>query len=114
LRRRLGEIDLAKKLLKGGMGQVEKLRSKDTDSDAPNLALKASWPSTAALARLILAASDISPETALGAIAEISDPEVRLLCQVKLANRQLGAPMGRAVVMMLSTKSAWSEYRAKE
>jgi hypothetical protein len=113
--KRIGEIDLAKKLLKGGMGQVENLKSKDTDSDAPNLALKASWPSTAALSRLILAAADISPQTALGAIAEISDPEVRLLCQVRLANQQLGAPMGRSVVMMQSTKSAWAEYgSAKE
>lgn len=108
--RKISEIDLAKKLLKGGMGEVQKLKSKDTDSDAPNLALKASWPSTAALSRLILAASDISPQAALDAIAEISDAEVRLLCQVRLGNQQLGAPMGQSFVMMQSTKSSWSEY----
>jgi hypothetical protein len=108
--KKISEIDLAKKLLKGGMGEVQKLKSKDTDSDAPNLALKASWPSTAALSRLILAASEISPQTALDAIAEISDAEVRLLCQVRLANQKLGAPMGQSFVMMQSAKSSWSEY----
>jgi len=41
----IGDVDLAVKLFQSGMEQVEKLRSEDTDSDDPNLALKAWWPS---------------------------------------------------------------------
>jgi hypothetical protein len=107
------EVDLAKKLLKGGMGQVEKLKSKDTDSDDPNLALKAWWPSTAALSRLMLAASNISPQTALDAIAEISDPELRVICRARLANKQLRVRMDPLPVM-LSTKSGWGELGGVE
>lgn len=111
---KIEEIDLAKKLLKEGIGQAEKLRSKDTDSDDPNLAMKAWWPSTAMLAKLILAASRISSRTALDATQEITDPEIRLFCQVRLANRQLGARVGHSSVMVNRKESAWSEYRVAE
>jgi hypothetical protein len=111
---KIKETDLAKKLLKEGMGQAEKLRSKDTDSDDPNLALKAWWPSTAMLSRLIMAASRISSQTALDATQEVADPEVRLFCQVRLANRQLGARIGRTVVMLNRKKSDWGEYGSVE
>ena len=111
---KIGEIDLAKKLLKKGMRQVEKLRSKDNDSDDPNLALKAWWPSTAVLSRLITAASNISSQTALDATREVSDSEVRLFCQVRLANRQLGSRSEQTVVMMERKQSSWIEYGAEE
>ena len=107
-------IDLAKKLLKEGMSQAEKLRSKDTDSDDSNLALKAWWPSTAMLSKLILTASRISSRTALDATQEITDPEIRLFCQVRLANRQLGVRIGQTIVMVDRKQSAWSEYRAED
>jgi hypothetical protein len=107
---KIGEIDLAKKLLKEGMGQVEKLHSQDTDSDDPNLTLKAWWPSTAALSRLIMAASNISSQTAMEAIREVADPEVRLFCQVRFANQQIGARMGRSVVMLNRNHDAWAVY----
>ena len=111
---KIREVDLAKKLLKGGMGQVEKLKSEDTDSDDPNLALKAWWPSTAVLARLMTAASSISSQTALEAIREVADPEVRLFCQVRLANQELGVRMGRSVVMMSRQQSNWARYGMEE
>ena len=106
---KIGEIDLARKLLKEGIDQAEKLKSKDTDSDDPNLALKAWWPSTAMLSKLILTASRISSQTALDATKEITDPEIRLFCQVRLANRQLGTRIGQTVVMMNRKQSAWGE-----
>ena len=111
---KIKEVDLAKKLLKEGMGQAEKLRSKDTDSDDPNLALKAWWPSTAMLSKLILTASRISSRTALDVTQEITDPEIRLFCQVRLANRQLGARIGRTVVMLFRKQSTWGEYGSVE
>jgi hypothetical protein len=111
---KIREVDLAKKLLKGGMGQVEKLKSEDTDSDDPNLALKAWWPSTAVLARLMTAASSISSQTALEAIREVADPEVRLFCQVRLANHELGVRMGQSVVMMSRQQSNWARYGVEQ
>jgi|HubBroStandDraft_6_1064221.scaffolds.fasta_scaffold59925_1 hypothetical protein len=111
---KVDEIDLAKKLLKEGMSQAEKLRSKDTDSDDSNLALKAWWPSTAMLSELLTTASSISAQTALDVIREIDDPEIRLFCQVRLANRQLGARIGRTVVMVNRKQSTWEEYGGVE
>ena len=111
---KIREVDLAKKLLKDGMAQVEKLKSADTDSDDPNLALKAWWPSIAVLSRLMTAASSISSQTALEAIREVADPEVRLFCQVRLANQKLGVPMGRSVVMVNRMHSSWSRYGGVE
>ena len=111
---KIKETDLAKKLLKEGVGQAEKLRAKDTDSDDPNLALKAWWPSTAMLSKLIMTASRISSRAALDATQEITDPQIRLFCQVRLANRQLGARVGRSDVMVHRKQSTWSEYGAAE
>ena len=37
----MGELELAVKLFRSGMEQVDKLKNEDTDSDYPNLALKA-------------------------------------------------------------------------
>jgi hypothetical protein len=111
---KIEEIELAKKLLKEGLGQAEKLKNKDADSADPNLALKAWWPSTAMLSKLILTASRISSRTALDTTQEITDPEIRLFCQVRLANRQLGARMGQTIVMVDTKQSGWGEYRAAE
>jgi len=107
---KIDEMDLAKKLLKGGIADMEKLKGQDTNSDDPNLALKAWWPSTAALLRLMVAASHISSRVALEAIAEISDPELRVLCKANLANRQLGVHKGRSMVMRATRSSNWSEF----
>lgn len=106
----IGEFELAKRLLRDGAKEIEKLKSKDTDSNDPNLALKAWWPSSAALSRLMLAASSISPRTALESIGYISDPEVRIVCQVRLANQELGVGTGQAIIMVRQMKSAWAEY----
>ncbi len=111
---KIREVDLANKLLRGGIGQVEKLRSEDTDTDDPNLALKAWWPSTAVLSRLMLAASSISSQTALDAIREIADPDVRLFSQVRLTNQELGVRIGPSVVMMSRKHSNWSQYGIEE
>ena len=94
----IGEIELAKRLLKSGLEQAEKLRARDADEDDPNIALKASWPSAFAFSRLVLAASQISPQTALDAVTEVSDPELQLLCEIRLANKRLGVPSGRSTI----------------
>ena len=113
----IGEVDLAVKLFRSGMEQVDKLRSEDTDSDDPNLALKAWWPSVNAYWRLARAASKFSPNTALAQAREIRDPEILAVLEVKLANNGLGAPAEQSITMVnkkWSHRNSWSEFRAPE
>jgi hypothetical protein len=108
---KIGEVDFAKKLLSQGMDEFEKLEAIDADSDDPNVALKAWWPSTAVLLRLISSAVSISEQTADEVVRQISDPELRILSQLRLANLQLHIPMGESVVQMMSSKSSWGQYQ---
>jgi hypothetical protein len=73
------------------MEQADRLRSQDNDPDDPNAAIKAFWPSVCAYSGLALNIAQISPQTALQRIQEIKDPEILLLLELKLANKQLGA-----------------------
>jgi hypothetical protein len=107
---RIDEIELARRLLKGGMDEAEALRRKDTDANNPNVAFKGWWPSAAVLTRLVQSASRISPQTALDTIAEISDPELHALCEVTLANSNLGVPAQGSVVMVANRSTQWAEF----
>ena len=98
--REMGDVDLAVKLFRSGMEQADKLRSEDADTDDPNLALKAWWPSVSAYWRLVQAASRFSPRAALEQIQEIKDPEILLLLEVRLANNGLGARGEESVTMV--------------
>jgi hypothetical protein len=89
--REMDEGDLALDLLGSGMKQADRLRSEDADPDDPNTAIKPLWPSACAYTRLILAASQISPEAALERVHEIEDPGILLLLEVRLASKELGA-----------------------
>jgi len=93
------------------MDDFEKLEAIDADSDDPNVALKAWRPSTAVLLRLISAAVSISEQTADEVVRQISDPELRVLSQLRLASLQLHVPMGESVVQMMSSKSSWGQYQ---
>jgi hypothetical protein len=104
---RIGEVKLAQQLLNSGLEQAEKLREKDADEDNPNIALKASWPSAIAFSRLISAALQIAPQTALGALKEVSDPELQLLCEIQLANASLHVSSSRST--MITQKLRTSE-----
>src|ERR1700751_5926780 len=87
----MGEADLAVKLFRSGMQQVDKLRAEDTDSDNPNLPFKAWWPSVSAYWWLVKAAAQFSPRTALEQVRAIKDPEIVAVLEVKLADNGLGA-----------------------
>ncbi len=108
----LGDVGLAKSLLKAGIDQAEKLESKDLDDSDPNRALKAWWPSVSLISRLISAGASISAQTALNAIAELSDPELRMLCQVRLVNDRLAVPGGETTVMVRKKSSNWTQMSA--
>jgi len=112
--REMGEVDLALKLFRSGMEQADKLRSEDGDTDDPNLALKPWWPSVSAYWRLVQAASQFSPGTALEQVREIKDPEILLLLEVRLANNGLGARAEQSITLVHKKTShqSWGEYRS--
>jgi hypothetical protein len=115
--REMGEVDLALKLFRSGMEQADKLRVEDADPDDPNLALKAWWPSVSSYWRLVQAASQFSPSTALEQVKEIrGDPEILLLLEVRLANNGLGARAEESITMVHKETShrSWSEFRRPE
>jgi len=112
----IGEVDLALKLFRSGMEQADRLRSEDADPDDPNIALKAWWPSVSAYWRLVLASSQFSPQTALEQVAEIKDPEILLLLEVRLASKSVGAHADRSLTMVhkKSSHQSWAEFRSLE
>ncbi|MBZ5705143.1 MAG: hypothetical protein LAN63_07300 [Acidobacteriia bacterium] len=88
----MGDQERAEKALHEGMKIAEKLYASDTDASEPNLALKAEWLSAGLWRRLVTLATRISPQLAEQLVADISDPEIRALQKVSLANALLGAP----------------------
>ena len=95
----IGELALAQRLLKSGLDQAKQLWEKDSDEANPNVALKAWWPSTFAFSRLVSAALKITPQAALGATKEVPDPELQLLCEIRLAKARLGVSSGRSMIV---------------
>jgi hypothetical protein len=107
------EIELARGLLTQIIKQLKSLESDDTSSDDPNTALKAWWPSVAAAVRVLQAvATHLSVQTALEIIDEVSDPDLRVLLRVKLANMQLGVG-DRSVVMVRKKRESWTRSSDK-
>ncbi len=104
LYRSLGETDSVKKVVERGGGFAEKLYKTDTDSDDPNLALKAFWPSANAWTNFVRLAAEASPDAALKLVNEIPDEEIRPIVRIALAAAWLGAPSGTSVVIS-ETKS---------
>lgn len=106
---RIGEPDLATKLLELGLKQAAELRSQDTDEDDPNLALKAFWPSAAVTSELIVAASHISPQLALDTVRDVSDPEVGVFSEIRLACSKLRVKCGATTVMVNKKSTQWAQ-----
>ncbi len=110
----MGDLDLAHKLIASGLENAEKFKLSDEDPDDPNLALKAWWPSVVAISGLITASSQISAQAGLADAKAIDDPEVRVLCEVKMANKALGA-RGFTGTRMVSKKSKnWAVMSGSE
>lgn len=111
---KIGEENLASKLIHQGLAQAAKLKLKDEDPDDPNLALKAWWPSASATSRLLAALGEISPQAALAEARDIQDADVRVLCEVKLANRALGAKGFPSNQSVAKTSDNWGRMGPDE
>jgi hypothetical protein len=109
----IGEDYLALALFHSGMDQADQLASQDADSDDPNLALKAWWPSTSAAWQLVRTASEISTSAALERVRETKDLEILLVLEIGLANKELGAHVEQSItsVQKRRSKKSWSQYQ---
>jgi len=109
---KIGYPDLATRLFDQSMKVTEQMRVDDTNTDDPNIGPKNWWPSTTATSRLIAAAADsISPQAGLDSIVQhVNDTDIRLVLQVSLANKELGAEDGRSFTLMRrkSGRENWS------
>ncbi len=99
LYRSLGENDSLKKVTERGGALAEKLYKTDTDSDDPNKAVKAFWPSTNAWTNLVRLAAEVSPDAAMKMVNEVPDEEIRPIIRIALAASWLGAPSGTRLIM---------------
>ena len=95
----------ARKVLESAVPKANELVKTDENSDDPNRAFKAYWPSAAAWQSLLRAGERISPAYAQTMIADISDDEIRVLSKIALADELAGAPAGRIIVSERRGKS---------
>ncbi len=100
----LDETASARRVVEKGMSIADKIYKQDTNSDDPNKALKAYWPSAEAYRSFLRVAARISPAWALQLTNEITDQDMKGLVQIALAQTWLDVPEGSRTIMR-TTKS---------
>lgn len=100
----VGENDGVETVVERGASVAEKMYRADTNSDDPNKATKAYWPSTNAWTNFVHLAAQVSPDLALKIVNGIPEEEIRPFIRIALAASWLGAPSGSNLIMM-ETKS---------
>ncbi len=96
---RLHDDDSAKSTLTRGVVLAEKAYKQDSDAEEPNRAIKAFWPSTAAYRWFCSEAAELSPALAAEISAQISDPELRVMGEIAVAQAWLKLPEGTTPVI---------------
>lgn len=86
----LKDQDSALKTIAEGSVFAQQLYAKDTDLTAPNLALKAQWPSTNVWRQFVGLAARVSPDEATKVIDDVPDPEIHAFLRVALASSLMG------------------------
>ncbi len=89
-----------------GSALAEKLYKTDTDSDDPNKAVKAFWPSTNARSNFVRITAEVSPDATRKMVNDIPDGEIRPLIRIALAASWLGASSGTSFIMTETKKGA--------
>lgn len=101
----MGKPDDAQRALEDSSTAVLDLYAQDSNSDDPNLALKAYWPSTIAWQEVIAEAAKISPDIALKCVKTVPDDEIRAVEQVFLASEMIDAHLSEST-------SPWVVHKA--
>lgn len=95
----IGDPASAKDAVEKGLGSAAQLYKQDTDSDDPNTAFEAFWPSTNAYCVLLRQARRISEAWAVTLLKEIDNPEIRFAAEAAMAGSALNVPESRATII---------------
>ena len=101
----IGDLKSAREAIEKGLASTAQLYKQDTDSDDPNTALEAFWPSTNAYCVLLRQASRISETWAVGLLKEIDNPEIRVAAETAIAGSALDVSESRATIITVKRNS---------
>lgn len=104
LYRDIKENDSVKKVVERGGALAEELYKTDTNSDDPNQAVKAFWPSTNAWVNFVRLGAQVAPDTTSKMVNEIPDEEIRPAVRIAFAATLLDAPSGTSTIMLDNKK----------
>lgn len=96
----LGDLDSAKSTIEKGLVSAAKLYKQDSDSDDPNTALSAFWPSTNAYCMLLQRAYFLSEAWAAKLLNEIENPEIRFAAEVAITRSAFNVPASREMTII--------------
>jgi hypothetical protein len=100
----MGDLPSARNAIEKGLTPAAQLYKQDTDSDDPNTALEAFWPSTNAYCTLLRQARRISEPWAISLLKEIDDPTVKVAAEVAIASSALDVPASRERIRIWKRK----------
>jgi len=109
----LGDVDRAKGALDSAASKANDAVKKDENSDDPNQALKAYWPSAVGWQDLLHIATHISPAYAQKLAHDIWDAQIRILATIAVADELAGAPLGHHSTMLRLADRAYYNDGAK-
>jgi tetratricopeptide (TPR) repeat protein len=95
---RIGDAEAAVKTLKEALEQVEKVYEEDSDTDDPNQALKANWPSTFLWTDIIFLAQTLSASAAKEILDAIPDSEIQALIELRQIAAENKIPLGGVAI----------------
>jgi hypothetical protein len=101
----IGNLEPAKDAIERGLGPAAQLYKQDTDSDDPNVAFAAFWPSTNAYCMLLRQARQISEAWAVRLLKEIDNPEIRFAAEAAIVGSALNVPESRETIITSKRKS---------
>ena len=100
----MGDSESAKDAIEKGLGSAAQLYKQDIDSDDPNTAFEAFWPSTNAYCALLRQARRISAGWAVTLLKEIDNPEIRFAAEAAIAGSALNVPESRETIITAKRK----------
>lgn len=101
----IGDQASAKESIEKGLESAAQLYAQDADSDDPNRALEAFWPSTNAYCVLLRQARQLSEAWALGLLKKIDNPTIGAAAEAAMAGGALGIPEWRTRIIVDKSKS---------
>ena len=86
------------------LADAKELYKRDTDSDAPNEAIRETWPSTQNYRRIVARAAKLFGAAAEPLLLKITDPDLALLARIEMAQVLLGRPRTQGSTNFMRTR----------